>query len=162
MLKTIISPSNKANIENAVYSELYASNLYKHLANQLQRLGFFGAQKFFAEESGSELEHYRKHVEFLNDVGSVAGLPEIDAMNDKVTSLRDAIQIGYDTELQLYQDYKKWYSAAADDPVVQQFLLQFLDIQRESVGEYGDLLVRLDIAGDDKCALLIIDQEMGS
>lgn len=162
MLKTIISPSNKANIDNAVYSELYASNLYKHLANQLQRLGFFGAQKFFAEESGSELDHYRKHVEFLNDVGSVAGLPEIDAMTDKVSSLRDAIQIGYDTELQLYQDYKKWYAAAADDPVVQQFLLQFLEIQRESVGEYGDWLVRLGIAGDDKCALLIIDQEMGA
>jgi ferritin len=42
-----------------------------------------------------------------------------------------------------------------------QFLLQFLEIQRKSIGEYGDLLARLQIADDNAAALLMIDNELG-
>ncbi len=39
----IISANLKAVLDEAVHAELYAANLYKHIANQLQRLGYFGA-----------------------------------------------------------------------------------------------------------------------
>jgi len=159
--KMVISSGLKSMLDDAIHSELYASNLYKHVANRLQKLGFFGAQKFFLAESASELEHYQLHVEFQNDVGTVAEVPAIEAMDEPIDSLRDALELGYDTELQLYEDYKKWYGQAASDPVVQQFLLQFLELQRKSVGEYGDLIARLNQAGDDKAAILLIDQEEG-
>lgn len=159
--KMVISSGLKSMLDDAIHSELYASNLYKHVANRLQKLGFFGAQKFFLAESASELEHYQLHVEFQNDVGTVAEVPAIEAMDEPIDSLRDALELGYDTELQLYEDYKKWYGQAASDPVVQQFLLQFLELQRKSVGEYGDLIARLNQAGDDKAAILLIDQELG-
>ena len=45
--------------------------------------------------------------------------------------------------------------------MTQQFLLQFLEIQRKSIGEYGDWLSRLDRTGDDECGILIIDKELG-
>lgn len=159
--KMVISSGLKTMLDDAIHSELYASNLYKHVANRLQKLGFFGAQKFFLAESASELEHYQTHVQFQNDVGAVAEVPAIEAMDEPINSLRDALELGYDTELQLYEDYKKWYSQAASDVVVQQFLLQFLELQRKSVGEYGDLIARLNQAGDDKAAILLIDQELG-
>lgn len=160
--KMIISPELKKALDEAVHSELYASNLYKHIANQLQRLGYFGAQKFFAAESASELEHYQLHVNFQNDVGTVATVPAIEAMNETIATLSDAVETGYETELQLYNDYKRWYEQAASDPVVQQFLLQFLEIQRTSVGEYGDLLARIQLVDQDKAGMLLIDQEMGA
>ena len=148
-------------LDDAIHSELYASNLYKHVANRLQKLGYFGAQKFFLAESATELEHYQINVQFQNDVGAVAEVPAIEAMDEPINSLRDAIELGYETELQLYEDYKSWYKQASSDSVVQQFLLQFLELQRKSVGEYGDLIARLNQAGDDKAALLLIDQELG-
>lgn len=160
--KMIISPELKKALDEAVHSELYASNLYKHIANQLQRIGYFGAQKFFAAESASELEHYQLHVNFQNDVGTVATVPAIEAMNDEIATLSDAVETGYETELQLYNDYKRWYEQASGDPVVQQFLLQFLEIQRTSVGEYGDLLARIQLVDQDKAGMLLIDQEMGA
>ena len=49
--KMIISADCKKMLDEAVHSELYASNLYKHIANQLQRIGYFGATKFFLKES---------------------------------------------------------------------------------------------------------------
>jgi ferritin len=159
--KMIISPELKNMLDDAVHSELYASNLYKHIANQLQRIGYFGATKFFLKESADELVHYQLHVEFQNDVGTVAKIPMIEAMTDSIKTLSDAIETGYETELELYNDYKKWYAQAESDPVVQQFLLQFLEFQRTSVGEYGDLLARIQVVDQDKAGMLLIDQELG-
>lgn len=161
MLKKIISNKDEAMLQQACHSELYASHLYRHLANQLQRLGYFGAQKFFAGESADELTHYQKHADFLNDSGTVAQVPMIEAMDERVTALRDAIEIAYETELQLGHDYARWHDASAD-ATVKQHLLQFLEIQRKSVGEFGDLLARLDRAGANEAAILMIDSEMGA
>lgn len=157
----IISANLKAALDEAVHAELYAANLYKHIANQLQRLGYFGAQKFFLKESASELEHYQLHVNFQNDVGTVAKVPMIEAMNESIKTFSDAIELGYETELELYENYKNWYEQASTDPVVQQFLLQFLELQRTSVGEYGDLLARIQLVDQDKAGMLLIDQELG-
>ena len=159
--KMIISAEHKKMLDEAVHSELYASNLYKHIANQLQRIGYLGATKFFLSESKDELKHYQLHVEFQNDVGTVAKVPMIEAMNDAIETLSDAIETGYETELELYNNYKGWYNQALDDPIVQQFLLQFLEIQRTSVGEYGDLLARIQLVDQDKAGMLLIDQELG-
>jgi len=159
--KMIISAEHKAMLDDAVHSELYASNLYKHIANSLQRIGYFGATKFFLNESADELTHYQRHVEFQNDVGTEAKIPMVEAMNESIKTLSDAIELGYETELELYNDYKKWYAQADSDPVVQQFLLQFLEIQRTSVGEYGDLLARIELVDQDKAGMLLIDQELG-
>ena len=161
MPKSLLSPEVKACLDEAVHAELYAANLYKHIANQVQRLGYFGAQKFFLAESASELEHYQLHANYQNDSGTVASIPAIEAMDEPIGTLRDAIETAYDTELQLEKDYVRWYSACTKDPVTAEFLLQFLRIQRQSVGEYGDLLSRLDLAGDDRAALLQIDNELG-
>jgi ferritin len=159
--KMIISAECKKMLDEAIHSELYASNLYKHIANQLQRLGYFGASKFFLNESADELKHYQLHVEFLNDVGTVAKVPMIEAMNETIETFSDAIETGYETELELLNNYQGWYRDTAEDPIVQQFLLQFLEIQRISVGEYGDLLARIQLVNQDKAGMLLIDQELG-
>ena len=159
--KMIISQQCKDVLDDAVHSELYASNLYKHIANEVQRLGYLGTAKFFLKESKDELKHYQLHVEFQNDVGTVAKVPMIESMDEPIKTLSDAIETGYETEVQLYNDYKKWYGQASGDPVVQQFLLQFLEIQRTSVGEYGDLLSRIQLVDGDKAGMLLIDQELG-
>jgi len=159
--RNFLKPETQAMLNKAVHSELYASNLYKHLSNQMQRMGFFGAQKFFAGESADELTHYQQLADYMNDRGSFAEVPMIEAMNDKVAGLYDAIELAFDTEVQLMEDYSKWYEDCKC-VITKQFLLQFLETQRKSVGEYGDLLSRLDIIGDDNCGLIIIDQELGA
>ena len=106
--KMIISADCKKMLDEAVHSELYASNLYKHIANQVQRLGYLGTAKFFLKESKDELKHYQLHVEFQNDVGTVAKVPMIEAMTDTIETLSDAIETGYETELELYNNYKEW------------------------------------------------------
>lgn len=159
MLKSLLTKSTEAMLNEAVQAELLASNLYKHVSNQLQRLGYFGAQKHFAEASSEELTHYQKIADFLNDRGTSAKIPTIAAMTEEVSSLFDAIDLAYSTELELERNYVRWYKGT-DDIIVQQFLLFFLEEQRKSVGAYGDLIARLDRAGDNEAAILMIDQEL--
>jgi ferritin len=147
-------------LNRAVRSELYASHLYKHIANQCQRIGFFGAQKFFAGESADELEHYQKIADYMNDRGTTAKIPALEACVETVTGLVDAMELGYETELELMRDYEKFYRECKC-VTTQQFLLQFLETQRKSVGEYGDWLSRMKIVSNDRCGLLMIDQELG-
>lgn len=158
----IISADTKRMLDDAIHAELYAANLYKHIANQVQRLGYLGAMKFFLKESEAELAHYQLHAQFQNDVGTVAKVPMLEAMTDSIKSFSDAMELAYETELELYNTYKNMYSQTSSDPVVQQFLLQFLELQRTSVGEYGDLLARIQLVDGDKAGMLLIDQELGA
>lgn len=148
-------------LNKAVHSELYASHLYRHVSNQMQRVGFFGTQKFFAGESADELKHYQLIADYMNDRGTSAKVPALEACAEVTTDIVDAIELGYETELQLMRDYEKWYRECKC-VTTQQFLLQFLEVQRKSVGEYGDLLARLKIVADDTCGMLLIDQELGN
>jgi len=95
MLKSLLSKDMKEGMQDAIQVELQQASLWKSLANQMQRLGYFGSQKYFLAESAEELTHYQMHVEFMNDMGDCADLPNIDAVNDKVKNIGDAFVMIY-------------------------------------------------------------------
>jgi ferritin len=77
-----------------------------------------------------------------------------------VTDIGDALEIGYNTELDVYNQYKDFYEKAEDEDVsVAQYLLQFIEIQRKAVGQYGDLLAKYKVAESTK-ELLEFDQHI--
>jgi ferritin len=87
-------------------------------------------------------------------------LPKIDEVSDKVANIGDALNLGYEMELEVYNHYKKFYEQAEDEDVsVAQYLLQFIEIQRKAVGSYGDLLAKYKIAEATK-ELLEFDQHI--
>ena len=151
MVQSLLKPEIKTWLEKSIASELYASNLYKHIANQLQRLGLFGAQKYYLKESAEELEHYQKIVDYINDMGWVAPVPAVPKISDNITSILDALEVSYETELELMKQYQKFYDEAEDkydDCITATFLIEFMQIQRKSVGEYGDFIARFNLKGD--------------
>jgi ferritin len=158
-VKNLLSPSMKKGLQKAIYAELYQSNLWKHIANQLQRLGFFGGQKYFLAESAEELTHYQIFVDFINDMGDVAEVPKIDAIEDEIDSMAAALQVAYDMELDVYNQYKKFYQEAdEEDCAVGIFLQQFVTIQLKAVGDYGDLISRYNRCGTNEAAILEFDR----
>lgn len=146
-MASLLKPDIKKWLNKSVESELYASNLYKHIANQLQRLGFFGSQKYFLNESAEELTHYQKLVDYTNDMGDVIEIPQIPKITESIKSIKDALKVAYDFELSLMEDYQKFYEEAEDkysDCITATFIIELLQIQRKSVGDYGDLLARYE------------------
>ena len=160
-MTTLLSKYDKDQLTKAIGFELYASMLYKDIANKLQKIGYFGAQKHFLHESEEELEHYQRFADFCNDRLDVAQIPAIPAMSADVFSLQSAFEIALKTEKELGEFYEE-FSNETDCAFVCQFLLQFLEIQRTSVGAYADILARIELCGGDKAALLMIDHEFRS
>ena len=160
LVKSMLNAEMKKGLQQSIYWELYQSNLWKSLANQLQRLGLFGSQKYFLAESAEELTHYQIIVEFMNDMGDCADLPKIEAIEDKVKNIGDALDIGYETETDVYNHYKDFAKdALKEDLAVYSFLQQFIDIQVKAVGAYGDLLAKYKIAEETK-EILEFDQHI--
>jgi len=158
-VKKLLSPSMKKGLQKAIYAELYQSNLWKHIANNLQRLGYFGGQKYFLAESAEELTHYQIFVDFINDMGDVADVPKIDAIEDEIDSIATALQVAYDMELDVYNQYKKFYEEAdEEDCAVGIFMQQFVTIQLKAVGAYGDLISRYNRCGTNEAAILEFDR----
>lgn len=160
MVKSLLSANMKKGLQDALQVELYQSNLWKHLANHLQRLGFFGSQKYFLTESAEELTHYQIIADFMNDMGDVADVPAIEAIKDKIETIGDALEIGYETELDVLNQYKDLYKMAEEeDCAVAVFLQQFITIQVKAVGQYGDFLAKYKVAEATK-EILEFDQHI--
>jgi len=161
MLTSLLKPEIKTWFEKSAASELYANRLYQHIANQLQRLGLFGTQKYFLKESADELTHYQKLVDYVNDMGSVLSVPSVETITDAITGIETALMLAYETEVELLRQYQKFYEEAEDkykDSVTATFIIEFLQIQRVSVGEYGDLISRFNLNRND---VFEFDEEMG-
>ena len=160
MLKSLLSASMRKGLQKSIELELYQANLWKSFANQMQRLGYFGTQKYFLAESAEELTHYQMLVEFMNDMGDCADLPKIDAVSDKVNNIGEALELGYEMEMEVLNHYKKFYQEAdEEDCAVGIFLQQFVTIQVQAVGHYGDLLAKYKIAEATK-ELLEFDEHI--
>ena len=158
MKAEIISADAAGQLLQALEKEMYASHLYRQFATKCQFLGYFGTQSFFLHESNDELTHFQKLVDFLNDVGVEAMMPSTPEINEAPESLMEMLKQAFETEKKLLMFYTGIYSMG--DPVVQQAILEFIEIQRKAVGEYGDLIARLEIIKDDPCGFIIFDQEM--
>lgn len=158
-VNSLLKPEIKQWLQKSIESELYAHFLYSQIANELQRLGYFGAEKFFRHESHEEFEHYMIIVNYMNDMGDCAIIPQLPAVPIGITSLPDALFKAYKTELGLLKQYHDLYKDAEEyeDCVTGQFVLQFLEIQKKSVGLYADLISRYELGGDK----YIFDKEMG-
>lgn len=148
-------------LNDAVEKELYASNHYKYAASCTQKQGYFGCQKFFQKEAADEITHYYKLRDFANDVGVEVDMPEIEEVEFDNETLMGIFQTSYDLEKNLLDYYSAAYRKV-QSPAVQVFLIEMINIQRESVGEYGDLIARLELCMQNPAALLIFDQELSS
>lgn len=160
MKLSLLSSIDKDLLNEAVERELYASNHYKYAASCLQKQGYFGCQKYFEGESADELEHYYKIRDFFNDRGDEADMPSIDEVEFQDESLFGIFMTSLQLEKELGDFYNRFYQTTKD-AAVQVFLMDFVKIQTKSIGEYGDLIARLNLCMGNPAAYLIFDQELG-
>jgi ferritin len=147
--------------ESALKFELGHFYLYSMLANKMQMLGYFGAYDYFIVEREEEIGHYQKHISFLNDEGILPKLPTLVPETDSATSLKEAIQMAYDNELDLLKYYREMYNEEEEEYAeVGQHLLFFLETQRTAVGFYGDLLATMESEKNNPNINMIIDKKL--
>ena len=143
-MTSLLKPKIKKHLDDSVADELYAANMYKHLAAQMQYNGFSGAQVFFEKESATENTHYYLLRDYMNNMGDVAPCPTIDGYAEPVTDMLAAIRSAYELELDLLNKYQARAKEAFEntDMATFELFLSFVKFQVKSVGELADLETR--------------------
>jgi ferritin len=154
-MKKLLTPDEVEMINKLGVEELTASQTYLHLSNTMKTIGFFGAEKFFMNESNSEREHYNKLEAFMNDMNEQIEVRTLQAVNIEIDDLMEAFEHALEMEMNLLGQYEEAYKKSS--PKLQALIHHFLELQVESVGEYGDLIARLSRTAEP----ILIDQELG-
>jgi ferritin len=160
MKLSLLSSVDKDLLNEAVERELYASNHYKYAASCLQKQGYFGCQKYFEGEAADETSHYYLIRDFMNDRGEEAEMPSIDEVEFPDESLFGIFMTSFQLEKGLGDFYNNFY-LSTKDAAVKIFLHKLIKIQTKSIGEYGDLIARLNLCAMNPAAYLLFDQELG-
>ena len=154
-MKKLLTSQEVEMINKLGVEELTASHTYLHLSNTMKTIGFFGAEKFFMDESNSEREHFNKLEAFMNDMNEQIEVRALEAVKVEIDDLMEAFEHALDMEMSLLGKYEDAYEKAT--PKSKALFLDFINIQVESVGEYGDLIARLSRTNEP----ILIDQELG-
>jgi ferritin len=127
-------------LNDRLADEYAAHYLYRNAANWCAGVNYKKAAAFFAAEASAELEHAEKLQKYLVDWNNSPILPAIK-FSGKFNSLIDIVNKAYAIEFKLGEEYQKNATDVFSDHLMTfNFLQEFVDIQRESIAEYSDLL----------------------
>jgi ferritin len=155
-MKKLLKDTEIELINGLAKRELEASHMYLHLANCMRNKGFFGAEKFFTSESLDERKHYNKWAQFMNDMYEEISVPALDAVTVDSDSLVDALEVALEAEESLLEAYEDACKKDVSTKVLIK-LYDFVEVQTKAVGEYADLLARIELTNEP----IFIDQELG-
>ena len=121
-----------------------------------------GFARYFREESQSEHGHAAQFAEYLIARGQSVDLQPLEAPNQVWDSPEDVFATSFLMEADITASLHQLYALGehASDVRTTVFLDPMVDQQTQAENEFAYLLGRVRFAGDDKSALLIIDNEL--
>ena len=137
-MKALLTKEEVELINSLGHEELKASQTYLHLSNCMKTIAFFGAEKFF-----------------MNDMNEQIEVRALEAINVEVEELMEAFEVAIEMEMDLLAKYEAAWDKCS--PKMKPLIHHYMEIQVESVGEYGDLIARLSRTNEP----IFIDQELG-
>lgn len=160
MKESKLRPEVKAKIVEAIGFEYNAAFSYRHIKNHLQNDGWFGCAEFFGKESDDELKHAQAWTDFLNKRKDVLDcIPAINVTLPSISTINQAFAIYERMEIELGDFYNEWYESCDDASTMVQ-LIEFVNIQTNSIGEAADYNATLSKLMESPAALLQFDHEI--
>lgn len=138
-------------INEQVGHEFAASYQYTAISTWCDAEALPEMAKYFTMQADEERMHALKMVQFLNDTDRTVDFPALPKPQSTFESVEHVFQLSYDQEVQVTDQIKAIYNAAADhnDRVTQNFLQWFLEEQVEEVAAMDALLKITKRAGND-------------
>jgi ferritin len=154
------------NVEKAmnqqIQEELFSSYIYLSMAAYFESLNLRGFAHWMRTQAEEEKEHAMKFFDHINERGGRVQLKAIDAPPIEFDSPLAAFRRAFEHEQKisgLIHDLYRLASEEADYPAYS--LLQwFVDEQVEEEASTGTVVERLEMVGDNKVGLLMVDREL--
>jgi ferritin len=143
-----IPQQSQKNLTSRLNDEWQAAQFYQAGAIWAGANNFDKMKEFAYAESSDEIEHAKGIQDFMADLGMIAERDGV-YMNFTFTDYPNFIDQALVMETKLAEAYEADYISASDCPIVQEFLLKYIKIQRKAVIEYMDKQRKLkDISGE--------------
>jgi ferritin len=159
MKKSLLSSKVESKLNELIGQELHAMYTYVAAANWSQENGYLRAYDFFLAESADEKLHSEVLQKYMLDMGSCPELEDIDTPEIDCDCLNGVIY----QALEMETDLGKMYSEFASDLVSEDFMTltkiqEFIKIQTEAIGFYGDICAAGEGLSKDKFQQLMLEK----
>lgn len=144
--------------------EFSASYSYLAMALYMDAKHLSGFASWMIKQSDEERAHGRRLLRYMLDRSGNVELESVPKPQVDYGSINEVFEMSLEQEKSNTVSINKLYALARDlnDYATQAHLQWFLDEQVEEEKSILDILGRLELAGDDKTALLILDEYLGS
>jgi len=159
MKKSLLTARVESKLNELVGQELHAMYTYVAVANWCQNNGYLKAYDFFLQESKDEKQHSEILQKYMLDMGSLPELDDIDTPEMEYDSLSGVIYAALEMETELGKMYSKFASEiTGSDFMTLTKVQEFIKIQTESIGFYGDICAAGEGLSKDKFQQLILEK----
>jgi len=168
--KTFVSNNKKSRITNKIeellnnhiYLELEASQIYLSFAAWAEYKGYEGLSIFMYKQADEERLHMLKIYKYMLDRDCMPQTPKIESQSCDCSDLKDVLEKTLKHESLVTASYEKSLpiSLKLGDNMTYEFLQWFINEQREEEATILNILDKLEIAGNDKLAMYFIDKEL--
>lgn len=157
----MISKKVQAALLGQLQMEFVASYSYLGMATYCRENSLAGFGNFFAKQSEEERAHAMKIYDYLLETDAGVSLGDVKSAKTSYESILDVLKAAYKQEQEVTKSINKIYDLAVSekDNASSAFLQWFISEQVEEEASMRDAIEQLELAGDSKSALLILDRE---
>ena len=151
-------------INDQINKELYSAYLYLDMANYYDDKGLSGFANWYEKQAKEEEEHAMKFYAYLHDNNEKVKLLPIDAPKTSYKTIKAPLDAALKHEKYVTSLIHAIYQAAdaAQDCRTKNFLAWFIEEQGEEEKNAQELVDKMELFGDDKQALYLLDKDLGA
>ncbi len=160
----MISKKMAEQLNQQVNLEFYSSNIYLQMSAWAETNSLPGTAAFLKKQAAEEMTHMMKIFDYINQSDHMALIGKIDAPASSYKSVEDIFKKVYAHEQHVT---KKIHEIAAQawqgkDLTTFNFMQWFITEQHEEETQAKGILDKIDLVGNDKRTLFLVDRELGN
>ncbi len=160
----MISTKMQKALSKHLNEELFSSYLYLSMASYFESKNFKGFANWMKLQSQEEYAHAMKFYGYIIQVGGVVTLTQINAPKTSWKNHMEVFKETLEHEKYITDLINKLTDLAIleKDHATNNFLQWFVNEQVEEVATAEDIVNKLEMIGDNKNGLFMIDRELGA
>ncbi len=150
-------------LNEQINKEFYSGYLYLSMSAHLHELGLFGFASWLKLQAKEEVEHGLKLLDYLLERNSFVTLKQISMPEFEYQGVISVFQKIYEHEKCITSSVMQVAKLAEDecDRKTLAFIDWFIEEQTEEEQMVKYIIKRLELFGEDKVALYLMDKELG-
>lgn len=150
-------------LNEQINKEFYSGYLYLSMSAHLKELGLYGFASWLKHQAKEEVEHGLKIFDYLIDCNSFVTLKQIHTPEFEFNGILSIFNCIYEHEKNITNSVMKVAEKAEEecDRMTLNFIDWFIGEQVEEEEAIKNIIKRLELFGEDKVALYLMDKELG-